>query len=108
MWCKSHGDGETLMDTYLMPLSGTNGDGEMLLYLFRSVDAAGEVKRVLGELSGLHPATLFGKVLDGVVERAGVDPGAIEQVIGGCVTQAGEQAGNVARHAWLSGPGGVW
>jgi DNA-binding CsgD family transcriptional regulator len=54
MWCKSHGNGETLMDTYLMPLNGTNGDPEMLLYLFRSVDAAGEVKRVLGELSGLH------------------------------------------------------
>jgi acetyl-CoA C-acetyltransferase len=36
------------------------------------------------------------------VERAGVDPGAVEQIVGGCVTQAGEQASNVTRTAWLS------
>jgi len=59
-------------------------------------------KKGKGELSGLHPATLFGKVLDGVVEKAGVDPAEIEQVVGGCVTQAGEQAGNLARISWLS------
>lgn len=66
----------------------------------RSAIARG--KKGKGELSGLHPATLFGKVLDGVVDRAGVDPADIEQVIGGCVTQAGEQAGNLARISWLS------
>jgi acetyl-CoA C-acetyltransferase len=36
------------------------------------------------------------------VERAGIEAVEVEQVIGGCVTQAGEQAGNIARHAWLS------
>ena len=59
-------------------------------------------KQGMGQLSGFHPATLFGRTLDGVVERAGIDPAEVEQVIGGCVTQAGEQAGNVTRIAWLS------
>ena len=55
-----------------------------------------------GELSGFHPAQLFGKTLDGLVERAGIDAAEVEQIIGGCVTQAGEQAGNLTRIAWLS------
>jgi acetyl-CoA C-acetyltransferase len=55
-----------------------------------------------GDLSSFHPAQLLAKVFDAVVERAGVDPGEVEQVVGGCVTQAGEQAGNLARHAWLA------
>jgi acetyl-CoA C-acetyltransferase len=55
-----------------------------------------------GELSGLHAATLFGKTMDGVVEKAGIDPTEVEQVIGGCVTQAGEQAANLTRISWLS------
>lgn len=66
----------------------------------RSAIARG--KKVRGDLSGFHPAQLFGKVMDGVVEKAGVDPALVEQVIGGCVTQAGEQAGNVARISWLN------
>jgi len=61
-----------------------------------------------GDLCGFHPAELLAKVQYGLCERAGIDPKEVEQVVGGCVTQAGEQAGNVARHAWLSGPGGVW
>ena len=43
-----------------------------------------------------------GTVMDGVIEKAGIDPALVEQVIGGCVTQAGEQAGNVTRIAWLN------
>jgi acetyl-CoA C-acetyltransferase len=37
-----------------------------------------------------------------VIDRAGVDPGTVEQIIGGCVTQAGEQSNNIARNAWLT------
>ena len=55
-----------------------------------------------GELSGFHPAQLLAKIQSAVVERAGIDPKEVEQVVGGCVTQAGEQAGNVVRNAWLS------
>jgi acetyl-CoA C-acetyltransferase len=56
----------------------------------------------VGDLSAFHPGTLLGKVQDAVVERAGVDPAEIEQVVGGCVTQAGEQSNNITRVAWLN------
>jgi acetyl-CoA C-acetyltransferase len=62
----------------------------------------GKGKMGKGGLSGIHPAKLLGTVQQALVERAGIDPKDVEQVIGGCVTQAGEQAGNIARHAWLS------
>ncbi len=54
-----------------------------------------------GALAGLHPAELLGHVQTAVVERAGLEPSDVEQIAGGCVTQAGEQAGNVTRTAWL-------
>jgi acetyl-CoA C-acetyltransferase len=62
----------------------------------------GKGKMGRGGLSGIHPANLLGTLQQAVVERAGIDPADVEQVIGGCVTQAGEQAGNVARHSWLA------
>ncbi len=54
-----------------------------------------------GWLAGLHPAHLLGASQTEVVRRAGIEPSEVEQIIAGCVTQAGEQAGNVARNAWL-------
>jgi acetyl-CoA C-acetyltransferase len=54
-----------------------------------------------GALSGLHPAEILGRAQTALVERAGIEPGDVEQIAGGCVTQAGEQAGNVTRTAWL-------
>ncbi|MFQ5503175.1 MAG: steroid 3-ketoacyl-CoA thiolase [Planctomycetota bacterium] len=75
-------------------------DRAVIVEALRTPIAKGKKGR--GELSGFHPATLLGKTLDGVVETAGIDPAEVEQVIGGCVTQAGEQAGNVTRIAWLS------
>jgi len=55
-----------------------------------------------GGLSGVHPAELSAQVLGGLVERAGVDPGIIDDVIWGCVMQAGEQALDIARTAVLT------
>src|SRR4051794_29625846 len=55
-----------------------------------------------GWLAGLHPAQALGLVQREVAVRAGVDPADIDQVIGGCVTQAGEQGSNITRYAWLS------
>ena len=55
-----------------------------------------------GWLSGLHAEELLGLTQRGLLERAGVDATQVEQVIGGCVTQAGAQAGNITRKAWLS------
>jgi len=55
-----------------------------------------------GQLAGLHAAELLGAVQTGLVKRAGVDPASIDQIVGGCVVQAGEQASNVSRTAWLA------
>ncbi|MGA8724792.1 MAG: steroid 3-ketoacyl-CoA thiolase [Acidimicrobiales bacterium] len=55
-----------------------------------------------GWMSGFHAAELLGNVQVELVKRSGVDPGEVEQIVGGCVTQAGEQASNVTRTAWLS------
>ena len=54
-----------------------------------------------GWLSGLHAAEILAAAQRGVVERCGIDPAAVEQIIGGCVTQAGEQSNNITRTAWL-------
>ncbi|MGV9862326.1 thiolase family protein [Rhodococcus koreensis] len=53
-------------------------------------------------LADVHPVELASHVLRGLVERTGLDPLLIDDVIMGCVSQAGEQAGNIARMAALS------
>ena len=55
-----------------------------------------------GWLAGLHAAEVLAAAQSAAVSRAGIDPMAVEQVAGGCVTQAGEQSNNVTRTAWLS------
>jgi acetyl-CoA C-acetyltransferase len=55
-----------------------------------------------GGLATVHPADLLGLVQKSVVERTGIDPTAIEQVVGGCVTAVGEQSFNVTRTAWIA------
>jgi acetyl-CoA C-acetyltransferase len=54
-----------------------------------------------GGLAGVHPGELLGFVQREVLERAGVDPVLVEQVVGGCVSQAGEQSNDMVRRAWL-------
>jgi acetyl-CoA acyltransferase len=55
-----------------------------------------------GQLAGWHPTDLLGFTLKGLLERAGADPGSIDDVVGGCVTQSGEQGCNVTRNAWVA------
>ncbi|HEX9933493.1 MAG TPA: acetyl-CoA C-acetyltransferase [Allosphingosinicella sp.] len=55
-----------------------------------------------GALRDWHPADMAAEVLDALVERAGIDPAAVEDVIMGCVGQAGEQAFHVGRNAVLA------
>jgi acetyl-CoA C-acetyltransferase len=55
-----------------------------------------------GALAGVHPADLGAHVLKELMTRTGVDPAAVEDVIMGCVSQLGPQAGDIARTAWLS------
>ncbi|MCR6031059.1 steroid 3-ketoacyl-CoA thiolase [Nocardioides sp. zg-579] len=54
-----------------------------------------------GWLAGVHPAVLLGFAQREVLARAGLDPELVEQVVGGCVTQAGEQSNDMVRRAWL-------
>ena len=55
-----------------------------------------------GAFSGLHPVDLHAQVLAGLIERTGVDPGSVEDVITGCVLQVAEQSANIARQATLA------
>jgi acetyl-CoA C-acetyltransferase len=55
-----------------------------------------------GGLSTVHPADLLSGVLTELVDRSGVDPAAVGQVVTGCVSQVGEQSFNIGRTAWLS------
>ena len=55
-----------------------------------------------GRLAGWHPADLAASVLDSLVERSGANPDQIEDVIMGCVMQAGEQSNNIARNAIMA------
>jgi acetyl-CoA C-acetyltransferase len=54
-----------------------------------------------GTLSSLEAPDLLGDVYRGLLDGAGVDPEVVEQVVAGCVSQVGQQSGNIARNAWL-------
>jgi acetyl-CoA acyltransferase len=55
-----------------------------------------------GALSGLHPADLLGQVFAALLARTGVEPGTVDDVLVGCVSQAGEQSATPGRQAWLA------
>jgi acetyl-CoA acyltransferase len=55
-----------------------------------------------GALAGWHPTDLLGLVLRTMIERNDLDPLLIDDVVGGCITQAGEQGCNVTRNAWVA------
>ena len=69
-------------------------------YIVEAVRTAGG--RRGGRLAGVHPVDLAAKTLDAVVERSGIDPKAIDDVVMGCVSQGGEQAMQVGRNAVLA------
>ena len=55
-----------------------------------------------GALSGRHPVDLSAEILTALVDRTGIDPALVDDVVWGCVTQSGEQSGNVGRYAALA------
>ena len=69
-------------------------------YIVAAVRTAGG--RRGGRLSGWHPVELAAQVLDALLERSGIDPAVVEDVIMGCVQQAGEQSNNIGRNAVLA------
>lgn len=58
--------------------------------------------RAGGALSDVHPVDLLGQVLSSLIQRSGIDPQTVDDVLIGCVTQAGEQANGIGRMAWLA------
>jgi acetyl-CoA C-acetyltransferase len=60
------------------------------------------IGRRRGGLASVHSADLLGTTLTALVGRTGIDPGLVDQVIGGCVSQVGMQSFNVTRTAWLA------
>jgi acetyl-CoA C-acetyltransferase len=58
--------------------------------------------RKKGSLSGVHPADLGAHVLSSLMERTGIDPAVVEDVVFGCVDTIGPQAGDIARTCWLA------
>ena len=67
------------------------------------VDAArSPIGKRNGGLATVHPTDLLAAVQKAVIERSGIDPAEVEQVVGGCVSQVGEQSFNVTRTAWLT------
>jgi acetyl-CoA C-acetyltransferase len=60
------------------------------------------VGRRNGSLAAIHPADLGAITLNALVERTGIDPGAVEDVVMGCLDAIGPQAGDIARTCWLA------
>ncbi len=69
-------------------------------YIVEAVRTAGGRRN--GRLSGIHANDLGAKALDSIIDRTGIDPAAIDDVIWGCVTQAGEQSSHVGRQCVLA------
>ena len=69
-------------------------------YIVEAVRTAGGRRN--GQLAGWHPADMGAEILDALVERSGIDPALVEDVIFGCVTQAGEQSFAFARNVVLA------
>ena len=69
-------------------------------YIVSALRTAGGKRN--GRLSGWHPVDLAAKLIDALLARSGIDPAAVDDVIMGCVSQAGEQSTNVARNAVLA------
>jgi len=70
------------------------------VYIIEAVRSA--IGKRKGGFAGVHPADLLGAVQRAAVERAKIDPKDIGQLVGGCVSQVGEQSFNIARVAWLA------
>src|SRR5438128_6591 len=84
-------------------MSGAAGGGAMEVREPVIVDV---VRTAFGKRNGAlrnwHPTDLLGFALKGLVERTGVDPEIVDDVVGGCITQTGEQGCNVTRNGWVA------
>jgi acetyl-CoA acyltransferase len=80
-------------------MSGQQGREVVIVDAVRTPVGRGHLEK--GYYKDTHPADLLGKTYTEVLDRAGVDPAEVEDVIAGCVQQFGVQGFNIARNAWL-------
>ncbi|MGV0790367.1 steroid 3-ketoacyl-CoA thiolase FadA6 [Mycolicibacterium sp. XJ1819] len=79
-------------------MAGTNGLSQA--YVIEAVRSA--VGKRNGSLAGVHPVDLGAAAWRALFDRVDVDPGAVDDVIAGCLDTIGPQAGNIARNSWLA------
>src|SRR6476469_3309042 len=80
---------------------GTRWQGREVVIVDAARTPIGRGHREKGWFRELHPNELLGAAYTAVIERAGIEPEAVEDVVAGAVMQVGEQAGNIGRNAWL-------
>jgi len=80
-------------------MSGQQGREAVIVEAVRTPVGRGHPEK--GYYKDMHPAALLGRTYVEVLQRAGVDPSEVEDVLAGCAQQMGEQGQNVARNAWL-------
>src|SRR4051812_47900330 len=78
-----------------------NGHGREVVIVEAARTPIGRGHKEKGYYKDVHPNELLGKSYRAVIERAGIDPHEVEDVVCGCVQQYGEQMFNVGRNAWL-------
>src|SRR5919109_2591104 len=78
-----------------------NGNGREVVIVEAVRTPIGRGHPEKGYYKDTHPNELLGKCYTEVIERAGIEPEAVEDVVTGCVQQYGEQMFNVGRNAWL-------
>jgi len=82
------------MNSYL-----ENGREVVIVEAVRTPVGRGHLEK--GYYKDVHPSTLLATTLAGLIERAGIDPAEVGNIVGGCVNQFGEQSLNITRNAWL-------
>src|SRR3954468_14331729 len=78
-----------------------NATGREVVIVEAARTPIGRGHREKGYYKDIHPNALLGATYQAVIERAGIEPGQVENVLAGSVTQVGEQSMNIARNAWL-------
>ena len=81
--------------------NGSRLQGREVVIVEAARTPIGRGHREKGWLRDIHPNELLGTVYRAVIERAGIEPELVEDVVAGAVTQVGEQSNNIARNAWL-------
>ena len=85
------------MHTSSLPVGRSTGRSVVIVDAVRS-----PIGRRNGGLASVHPAQLLSQVQSALITRSGIDPSEVGQVVGGCVSQVGEQSFNITRSAWLA------